>query len=75
MANKLMMTKAKANPAPLTVGRSVTSLDSYEAKDALHTLKRAEEIMRNKPLMRAVKACAKQEMKALAKVAAGVKRK
>lgn len=64
MANKIM---AKAV--------SPTADDmKYRAKDALYTLKRAEEIQRDKGLMRAVKACAKQEMKALAKVAAGKKR-
>ena len=70
MANKLV---SKANPKPAPVPM-VTGGEDYRAKDALHTLKRAEEIMRDKPLMRAVKACAKQEMKALAKVAAGKKR-
>lgn len=70
MANKIM---AKANPKPTPVPM-VTGGDDYRAKDALHTLKRAEEIMSDKPLMKAVKACAKQEMKALAKVAAGKKR-
>lgn len=46
----------------------------YRARDALSTLKRADEIQRDKPLMRAVKACAKEDMKALAKVASGKKR-
>lgn len=46
----------------------------WEARDALHTLKRAEEIQRDKGLMRAVKQCAKDEMKALAKVAGGRKK-
>lgn len=40
----------------------------YEAEEALRTLKRADQIQRDKPLMRMVKKCAADEMKALAKV-------
>lgn len=40
----------------------------YRAKDALSTLKRADEIRMDKELMRGVKACAKQELKTLKKI-------
>lgn len=46
----------------------------WEARDALSTLKRAEEIQRDKPLMKLVKSCAREEMKALAKVTSGRKK-
>ena len=68
MVNKLMPKVSKANPAPPPNPAS-SDTDMFRARDALHTLKRAEEIQRDKPLMRAVKACAKQEMKALSKLA------
>lgn len=40
----------------------------YRAEDALRTLTRAKEIERDRPLMRDVKACAKEQMKTLANV-------
>lgn len=40
----------------------------YRARDALSTLQRAEEIRRDKPLLKAAKAEAKQQMKQLSKV-------
>ncbi len=46
----------------------------YEAQEALRILKRADEIQRDRPLMKAVKCCARDEMKALAKVTAGKKK-
>lgn len=36
----------------------------YRARDALQTLARADEIKRDRPLMKEVKKCAKQQMKA-----------
>lgn len=63
MSNKLMATKAVA-PDEM----------KYKAQDALHTLKRAEEIRADKELMRHVKKHAASEMKAIAKVAAGKSR-
>jgi hypothetical protein len=58
--NKLMATKA-VSPDEM----------KYKAQDALHTLKRAEEIRADKALMKHVKKHAAAEMKAIAKVAAG----
>ncbi len=68
MANKLMGANAvnKMSPYPATADDM-----KYRARDALSTLKRADEIQRDKPLMRAVKACAKEDIKALSKVASG----
>lgn len=43
-------------------------IDKYEAQDALRTLQRAREIECNKPLMRAAKAEAKAQIKALSSV-------
>lgn len=40
----------------------------YRARDALSTLSRAEEIKRDKPLMKAVKAEARNQVKSLSKV-------
>lgn len=40
----------------------------YRARDALSTLSRAEEIKRDKPLMKAVKAEARSQVKSLSKV-------
>ncbi len=46
----------------------------YEAQEALRTLKRADEIQRDRGLMKVVKCCARDEMKALAKVTGGKKK-
>jgi hypothetical protein len=67
----------KAAPSNKLMGAApVASADDmkWRARDALSTLKRAEEIQRDKGLMRAVKTCAREEMKALAKVASGKKK-
>lgn len=42
--------------------------DRWEAQEALRTLQRAEEIKRDKSLMRAAKSEAKSQMKAMARV-------
>lgn len=47
---------------------SPRGIDKYEAQDALRTLQRAREIECNKPLMRAAKAEAKAQIKALSSV-------
>jgi hypothetical protein len=69
MANKLMAKVTKANPKPPPNPMSSDSDMIYRARDALHTLKRADEIQRDKGLMRHVKMCAKQEIKSLSKLA------
>jgi hypothetical protein len=62
--NRLMATAATAQK----IDRS------WEARDALNTLKRADEIQRDRGLMKMVKKCAKDDIKCLAKVAGSKKR-
>lgn len=45
-----------------------TGIDKYDAQEALRTLQRAADIQKNKPLMRAAKAEAKAQIKALSSV-------
>lgn len=54
------------NDAPVVMGEDT----KYRAQDALRTLQRAEEIRRDKPLMKAAKAEAKSMMKQLSTVCA-----
>ena len=77
MANKLnqvVKKTGKQKPIPVKIvsstGDSPAPYDDmkYRAKDALHTLARAAEIQRDKPLMKAVKAEAKSEIKRLSGV-------
>lgn len=51
------------------------SYDKYMAEDDLRTLARAQEIQRDRERMKAVKTCARDQMKTLAKVTGGSKRK
>lgn len=53
---------------PETASINKGEQDKYRAQDALRTLQRAEEIKRDKPLMRAAKAEAKSMMKQLSTV-------
>lgn len=53
---------------PSTAPMTKRGIDKYEAQDALRTLQRAREIEGNKPLMRAAKAEAKAQIKALSSV-------
>lgn len=46
----------------------------YRAEDALRTITRANEMMKDKALMRDVKACAREQQKALSKVTTPKKR-
>lgn len=67
---------AKQKPVPVkivsdypeTASTNDGERDKYRAQDALRTLQRAEEIKRDKPLMRAAKAEAKSMMKQLTSV-------
>lgn len=80
MANRLarVVNKPKGGkqkPVPVkivqdTASKACAPYDDmkYRAKDALHTLARAEEIRRDKPLMKAVKSEAKSEIKRLSGV-------
>ena len=54
--------------SPETSPASKRGIDKWEAQDALRTIQRAEEIKSNKPLMKAVKAEAKSQMKAMERV-------
>lgn len=65
----------KQKPVPVKIvhdkADSIASLNDdmkYRARDALSTLQRAEEIRRDKPLLKAAKAEAKQQMKQLSTV-------
>ncbi len=62
--------KQKAIPVKIVSDAplAVKSDDSWRARDALSTLQRAEEIRRDKPLMRAAKVEAKKQLKALSSV-------
>lgn len=65
--------KGKQKPVPVkivsdTVASAPYDDMKYRAKDALSTLARAAEIQRDKPLMKAVKAEAKSEIKRLSGV-------
>lgn len=80
MANRLSKVvkpakNGKQKPVPVKIVHETSDVSSkpyddmkYRAKDALHTLARAEEIKRDKPLMKAVKAEAKSEIKRLSGV-------
>lgn len=74
MANKLAKVTRKPKPVPVKIVGESTGSSSliddmkYRARDALHTLSRAEEIKRDKPLMEAVKAEATAQMKQLSNV-------
>lgn len=79
MANKLSKVVAKSKggkqkPVPVKIVNdaprpSYAQEDmKYKAQDAIRTLQRAEEIKRDKPLMRAAKAEAKSMMKQLSTV-------
>ena len=69
--NKLTSTIKKAVPVKIVSDDPVNNkkgIDKWEAQDALRTIQRAEEIKSNKPLMKAVKAEAKSQMKAMERV-------
>lgn len=53
---------------PSTAAVDKSERDKYRTQDALRTLQRAAEIQRDKPLMKAVKAEAKSEIKRLSGV-------
>lgn len=65
-----MASKNKLPVAMPSAGATAMAADDmkYRAQDALQTIKRAEEYKSDKILMKHVKACAKQEMKALKKL-------
>ncbi len=71
--NKVVKTK-KQKPVPVKIvhdaaTEAAPSVDrKWEARNAIDTLRRAEEIKRDKSLMRAVKAEAKSQMKQLSTV-------
>lgn len=58
--------QAGCSPASEKIG----GVDKWQAEDALRTLRQAQEIQRNKPLMKAAKQCAKQQIKDLSSLAA-----
>ena len=61
--------KLPTTSAPVAMDRDRDADDmKYRAKDALSTIKRAEEYKSDKDLMKHVKACAKAEMKTLKKL-------
>lgn len=70
--NKLTSTINKAVPVKIVSDTPAEAkkrgIDKWEAQDALRTIQRAEEIKSNKPLMKAVKAEAKSQMKAMERV-------
>ncbi len=84
LVNKLrsVMNKSKSSkkqaPVPVKIvydepsksapSNAPRTIDKYDAQDALRTLQRAREIESNKPLMRAAKAEAKAQIKALSSV-------
>jgi len=68
MANTKSKITKSSNKLMDTMGPSAVDDMKWRAKDALHTLTRAEEIRRDKPLMAHVKKHAREEMKSMAKV-------
>lgn len=66
--------KGKQKPVPVKIVYDAPEVaksyddTKYRARDALSTLSRAEEIKRDKPLMKAVKAEARNQVKSLSKV-------
>lgn len=78
MSNKLtkLVRKSKSKPVKVEIVQPKASRISeapyddmkYRARDALSTLSRAEEIKCDKPLMKAVKAEARNQVKSLSKV-------
>ncbi len=52
---------------PTSSSDSRVPLEPYHVRDAMQTLHRAEEIRRDKPLLREVKKMAKAQMKAICK--------
>lgn len=74
MANRLSkVVKGKQKPVPVKIvdapKASYPADDmKWRARDALSTLQRAEEIRRDKPLMKATKAEAKSQLKQLQNV-------
>ena len=64
MASKSKLPVAMPATAP---SRDMDDI-KYRAKDALQTIKRAEEYKSDKDLMKHVKQCAKQERKTLDKI-------
>lgn len=69
-------TKSTGNKLSNAVSPMASAEDmKWRAKDALHTLTRAEEIRRDKPLMAHVKKHARDEMKAMSKVCSPSKKK
>ena len=78
---KLKPTKGKpAAPTPVTIVDVPTAAKSsddrerkWKAEDALRDIERAEGHKRDKALMKDVKACAKEKIASLSKVASGPK--
>ena len=70
--NKLTNAINKAVPVKIVSDGPVESkkrgIDKWEAQDALRTIQRAEEIKSNRPLMKAVKAEARSQMKSIERV-------
>lgn len=66
-----MARTGKNTPAP----SSPMVKDDWEAREGLRTLSRADEIRKNKPLMREIKAEAKKQIKAVGAVLGGSTRK
>ena len=65
MANKLMkLAGIKDNPSAMPVNAEEMT---YRARDALHTIHRAEEHKRDRPLMKHIKRLAKEQLKAVCK--------
>lgn len=59
-------TAVDAAPAPYRPSaKEQAERRRYQAEDALRTITRAEEIKRDRPLMRDVKACAREQAKTL----------
>lgn len=64
-----MASKSKLPVAMPDAPRATSDVDmKWKAKDALQTIKRAEEFKADKDLMKHVKQCAKQERKTLDKI-------
>lgn len=76
IVNKPKAKTSKQKPVPVRIVYDTpqvaetkkTGIDKYDAQEALRILQRAADVQNNKPLMRAAKAEAKAQIKALSSV-------